>query len=73
MRPSSTTTAASRLDGFDIGLIREIGKQLGVKVEIKDLRVDGLYNVLQLGQIDVAIPPHFRDAGSPAVRRFHEL
>ena len=44
-----------QLDGFDIGLIREIGKQLGVKVEIKDYAFDGLYNALQLGQIDVAI------------------
>jgi ABC-type amino acid transport substrate-binding protein/heat shock protein HslJ len=44
-----------QLDGFDIGLIREIGKQLGVKVEIKDYAFDGLYNALQLAQIDVAI------------------
>ena len=44
-----------QLDGFDIGLIREIGKQLGVNVEIKDYAFDGLYNALQLGQIDVAI------------------
>ncbi len=44
-----------QLDGFDIGLIREIGKQLGVKVEIKDYAFDGLYNALQLGEIDVAI------------------
>ena len=44
-----------QLDGFDIGLIREIGKQLGVKVEIKDYAFDGLYNALQLGQIDVTI------------------
>ncbi len=44
-----------QLDGFDIGLIREIGKQLGVKVEIKDYAFDGLYNALQLGAIDTAI------------------
>jgi polar amino acid transport system substrate-binding protein len=44
-----------QLEGFDIGLIREIGKQLGVKVEIKDYAFDGLYNALQLGTIDAAI------------------
>lgn len=44
-----------QLDGFDIGLIREIGKQLGVEVQIKDYAFDGLYNALQLGQIDLAI------------------
>jgi ABC-type amino acid transport substrate-binding protein/heat shock protein HslJ len=44
-----------QLEGFDIGLIREIGKQLGVQVEIKDYAFDGLYNALQLGAIDTAI------------------
>jgi ABC-type amino acid transport substrate-binding protein/heat shock protein HslJ len=44
-----------QLEGFDIGLIREIGKELGVKVEIKDYAFDGLYNALQLGTIDAAI------------------
>ncbi len=44
-----------QLEGFDIGLIREIGKDLGVKVEIKDYAFDGLYNALQLGAIDTAI------------------
>ena len=53
-----------QLDGFDIGLIREIGKQLGVKVEIKDYAFDGLYNALQLGSIDVGDRGDFRDAGA---------
>jgi polar amino acid transport system substrate-binding protein len=44
-----------QLEGFDIGLIREIGKQLGLRVEIKDYAFDGLYNALQLGAIDTAI------------------
>lgn len=44
-----------QLDGFDIALITEIGKQLGVSVDIKDYAFDGLYNALQLGSIDVAI------------------
>ena len=61
-----------QLDGFDIGLIREIGKQLGVKVEIKDYAFDGLYNALQLGDIDAAIAAISDDAGARAVRRLHE-
>ena len=44
-----------QLEGFDMGLIREIGKDLGVKVEIKDYAFDGLGNALQLGAIDAAI------------------
>ncbi len=44
-----------RLDGFDIELMREIGKRLGVKVDFKDMAFDGLYNAIQLGRIDSAI------------------
>ena len=47
--------ARYQLDGFDIGLIRAIGRDLGLKVEIKDYAFDGLYNALQLGSIDAAI------------------
>ncbi len=44
-----------QIDGFDPALIREIGKQLGLKVEIKNFAFDGLYNALQLGQVDAVI------------------
>jgi ABC-type amino acid transport substrate-binding protein/heat shock protein HslJ/uncharacterized protein affecting Mg2+/Co2+ transport len=44
-----------QLDGFDIGLIQEIGKQLGVRVEVKDYAFDGLFNAVELGTIDAAI------------------
>jgi polar amino acid transport system substrate-binding protein len=54
-RPFEYYNDRFQLDGFDIGLIREIGKQLGVEVRIKDYAFDGLYNALQLGEIDVAI------------------
>ncbi len=46
---------AFQLDGFDIALIREIGKRLGVSVEILDIAFDGLGDALALGQIDAAI------------------
>jgi len=42
-------------DGFDIALMREIGKALGVKVEFKDIAFDGLAAALTVNQIDVAI------------------
>jgi ABC-type amino acid transport substrate-binding protein len=53
--PFDYYTPDFKLDGFDIALIREIGKQLGVQVQIKDMAFDGLLDALQLGQIDMAI------------------
>ncbi len=43
------------IDGFDIALIKEVGKKLGVKTEIVDIAFDGLADALALGQIDVAV------------------
>jgi polar amino acid transport system substrate-binding protein len=44
-----------QLDGFDIAIMREIGRRLGVEVEFRDMAFDGLKDALQLNQIDVAI------------------
>ena len=44
-----------QLDGFDVALIREIGQQLGVQVEFRDMAFDGLFGAIELGQIDTAI------------------
>jgi ABC-type amino acid transport substrate-binding protein len=43
------------LDGFDMALIREIGRRLGLQIEIHDMGFDGLADSLQLHEIDVAI------------------
>jgi len=43
------------LDGFDMALIREIGRRLGLQVEIRDMGFDGLGDSLQLHEIDVAV------------------
>jgi polar amino acid transport system substrate-binding protein len=43
------------LTGFDIALMQEIGQQMGVKVIFRDMAFNGLYNALQLQQIDAAI------------------
>ena len=44
-----------QLDGFDIALMKEIGKKLGVEVVFNDFAFDGLGGALTLGQIDAAI------------------
>lgn len=44
-----------QLDGYDIALIREIGKRLGLRVRLQDQVFAGLEGALQLEQIDVAI------------------
>ena len=43
------------IDGFDIALIQEIGKVLGVNIEITDFAFQGLGGALQIGQVDVLI------------------
>jgi len=44
-----------KIDGFDIALMDEIGRRLGVSVEYLDYAFDGLGGALQLGQIDLAL------------------
>ena len=44
-----------QLDGFDIAIMREVGRRLGVEVEFRDMAFDGLKDALQLNQINVAI------------------
>ncbi len=43
------------LDGFDVAVIREVAKRMGVDVEIQDYAFDGLFDALKLGQMDAAI------------------
>jgi polar amino acid transport system substrate-binding protein len=44
-----------RLTGFDPTLMREIGDRLGLEVRLTDIPFDGLFDSLQVGQIDAAI------------------
>ncbi|MDX1414785.1 MAG: transporter substrate-binding domain-containing protein [Candidatus Promineifilaceae bacterium] len=53
--PFAYWTPEYQLSGFDIELIGEIGKVLGVQVEIKDMAFDGLNWAMELGQTDVSI------------------
>jgi ABC-type amino acid transport substrate-binding protein/heat shock protein HslJ len=42
-------------DGFDIALITEIGKELGLPMDVRNYTFNGLYNALATGQIDIAV------------------
>ena len=53
--PFESYNAQYQIDGFDIALINEIAKQLGVTVELNDFAFDGLGDAIQIGQIDTAI------------------
>jgi polar amino acid transport system substrate-binding protein len=53
--PFAFRTAEFELDGLDIALIREIGRRLGLAVELNDMAFDGLGGALQIEQIDVAV------------------
>lgn len=53
--PFEFMTDDFQLDGFDIALIREIGRRLGVAVDIKDFAFEGLIAALRVRQIDVSI------------------
>jgi polar amino acid transport system substrate-binding protein len=53
--PFEYYTNVASLDGFDIALMDEIGRRLGIQVEYLDFAFDGLGSALALGQIDAAI------------------
>jgi ABC-type amino acid transport substrate-binding protein/heat shock protein HslJ len=53
--PFEYFTDKNNLDGFDIALAYEIGKKLGVQVNIQDFAFDGLASAIQIGQIDCAL------------------
>jgi polar amino acid transport system substrate-binding protein len=53
--PFEYYTPDFKTDGFDIALMQQIGKQLGVSVQFRDMAFDGLLDALQLGQVDMAI------------------
>jgi glutamine transport system substrate-binding protein len=46
---------SSEFDGFDMDLVRAIGKQMGRKVEIQNMGFDALIPALKSGNIDVAM------------------
>jgi polar amino acid transport system substrate-binding protein len=53
--PFAFYTPDFKLDGFDIALITDIARILGVNLELRDMAFEGLSGALQLNQIDLAI------------------
>lgn len=53
--PFNMYNADFQPDGFDVALMTEIARQLGLKVEFNDFAFDGLLGALQLGRVDAAI------------------
>jgi len=53
--PFEWYVAPGQIDGFDIALMDEIGRRLGVQVAYLDIPFDALPTAAQTGQIDVAI------------------
>jgi ABC-type amino acid transport substrate-binding protein len=54
-QPFAYYDASYRLVGFDIALITDLARRLGVQLEIQDYAFDGLPGALQLGQVDAVI------------------
>lgn len=50
-----TVNGNDEIIGFDITIANEIAKDLGVKLEIKDMSFDGLLPALQTGNVDMVI------------------
>ena len=53
--PFSYFNSTGQMDGFDVALIRELGRRLGVTVQINDFAFESLGDALFLDQIDAAI------------------
>ena len=45
----------TQIDGFDIALMDEMGRRLGIEVEYRNFAFDGLVGALQVGQVDAVI------------------
>ena len=53
--PYSTVNDQFRPAGFDVALITEIGRRLGLRTDVNDFVFEGLLDALQLKQVDTAI------------------
>lgn len=53
--PFESTDPSGKIIGFDVDLANYIAKQLGYKLEIKDMKFDGLVGALQTKRVDVVL------------------
>jgi len=71
--PFESYVAPGQIDGFDIALMDEIGRRLGVAIEYHDYAFDGLGPALIQGQIDTAIAAISRTPEREAVIDFSNV
>ncbi|MGD8903934.1 MAG: transporter substrate-binding domain-containing protein, partial [Anaerolineae bacterium] len=71
--PFESYVAPGQIDGFDIALMDEIGRRLGVAIEYHDYAFDGLGPALTQGQIDTAIAAISRTPEREAVVDFSNV
>jgi ABC-type amino acid transport substrate-binding protein len=71
--PFESYVAEGQIDGFDVALMDDIGRRLGIQVEYHDFAFDGLGPALMQGQIDVAIAAISRTPEREAVMDFSNV
>ncbi len=71
--PFESYVNADQIDGFDIALMDEIGRRLGVQVQYLDYAFDGLGPALRLGDIDIALAAISRTPEREAVVDFSNV
>lgn len=71
--PFESYVAEGQIDGFDIALMDEIGRRLGVSIEYRDFAFDGLGPALLQGEIDAAIAAISRTPEREAVVDFSNV
>ncbi|MEJ2735209.1 MAG: transporter substrate-binding domain-containing protein, partial [Anaerolineae bacterium] len=71
--PFESYVGENQIDGFDIALMDEIGRRLGVAVEYHDFAFDGLGPALIQGEIDAAIAAISRTPEREAVVDFSNV
>jgi len=71
--PFESYVAEGQIDGFDIALMDEIGRRLGVTIEYRDFAFDGLGPALIQGEIDAAIAAISRTPEREAVVDFSNV
>ena len=53
--PGSSRTPSGKIVGFEIDLMNEVGKRLGMDVKFTNIPFPGLFAAVQSGQIDAAV------------------
>jgi polar amino acid transport system substrate-binding protein len=71
--PFESYVAPGQIDGFDVALMDEIGRRLGVQVAYIDCPFDALLSAGQSGQIDIAISAISRTPEREAVVGFSNV